>query len=100
MRVLLQPAFILHRRPYRDSSLLLEALSMEHGRLGLVARGAAGPRSRLRGLLQPFVPLLLSWSGAGDLVTLTGAEEQQPQSSLPPARLLSGCWAGGPGSAP
>lgn len=70
MRVLLQPAFILHRRPYRDSSLLLEALSMEHGRLGLVVRGAAGPRSRLRGLLQPFVPLLLSWSGAGDLVTL------------------------------
>ncbi|HNW78055.1 MAG TPA: DNA repair protein RecO [Candidatus Competibacteraceae bacterium] len=93
MRVLLQPAFILHRRPYRDSSLLLEALSMEHGRLGLVARGAAGPRSRLRGLLRPFVPLLLSWSGAGDLVTLTGAEEQQPQSSLPPARLLSGLYA-------
>ena len=92
-RVLLQPAFILHRRPYRDSSLLLEALSMEHGRLGLVARGAAGPRSRLRGLLQPFVPLLLSWSGAGDLVTLIGAEEQPPQRFLPTARVLSGFYA-------
>ncbi|MEZ5581271.1 MAG: recombination protein O N-terminal domain-containing protein, partial [Candidatus Competibacteraceae bacterium] len=53
MRVLLQPAFILHRRPYRDTSLLLEAFSHEHGRLGLVARGAASARSRLKSVLQP-----------------------------------------------
>ena len=66
---LLQSAFLLHRRPYRDSGLLLEAFSQEHGRLGLVARGASSPRSRLKGLLQPFAPLLLSWTGAGELAT-------------------------------
>ena len=65
MRVLLQSSFVLHRRPYRDTSLLLEVFSQEYGRLGLVARGAVSPRSRWKGLLQPFAPLLLSWSGAG-----------------------------------
>ena len=64
MRALLQSAFILHRRPYRNTSVLLEVFSQERGRLGLVARGAAAPKSRLTGLLQPFAPLLLSWSGA------------------------------------
>ncbi len=92
MRVLLQPAFILHRRPYRDTSLLLEAFSREHGRLGLVARGAASSRSRLKSVLQPFLPLLLSWSGAGDLAALTAAEETERPASLPPAQVLAGLY--------
>lgn len=54
--------------------MLLEVFSREHGRVGLVARGARGPRSRLRGVLQPFRPLLLSWQLRGELGTLTGAE--------------------------
>lgn len=69
--VLLAPAYVLHRRPYRDSSLLLECFSREHGRVGLVARGGRG---RLAGILQPFAPLLLSWTGGGELKTLTQAE--------------------------
>jgi DNA repair protein RecO (recombination protein O) len=92
MRVLLQPAFVLHRRPYRDTSLLLEGFGQDHGRLGLVARGAAGPRSRLKGLLQPFAPLLLSWTGAGELVTLTAAEEAGRPFPLPPQRVLAGLY--------
>ena len=61
MRVSLQPSFILHRRPYRDSSMLLEVLTAEQGRISLVARGA---RRKTRGgsgsaLLQPYIPLLL-----------------------------------------
>lgn len=92
MRVLLQPAFVLHRRPYRDTSLLLEGFGQDHGRLGLVARGAAGPRSRLKGLLQPFAPLLLSWTGAGELVTLTAAEEASRPFPLPPQRVLAGLY--------
>ena len=92
MRVLLQPAFILHRRPYRDTSLLLEAFSHEHGRLGLVARGAASARSRLKSVLQPFLPLLLSWSGAGDLAALTAAEEAGRPSPLPPGQVLAGLY--------
>lgn len=93
MRVLLQPAFILHRRPYRNTGLLLEAFGRECGRLGLVARSAVSPRSRLKGLLQPFAPLLLSWRGEGDLATLTGAEEAGRPVPLPPDRVLAGLYA-------
>lgn len=92
MRVLLQPAFVLHRRPYRNTSLLLEVLGREQGRLGLVARGAVSPRSRLKGVLQSFVPLLLSWSGEGDLATLTAAEEAGQPAPLPPGRVLAGLY--------
>ncbi|HET6593673.1 MAG TPA: DNA repair protein RecO, partial [Xanthomonadales bacterium] len=84
MRVQLEPSFILHSRPYRESSVLLEALSREHGRIGLVARGARGARSRWKNILQPFRPLLLSWTQRGDLGSLTGAD----QVAAPPA--LSG----------
>lgn len=69
--ILLAPAYVLHRRPYRDSSLLLECFSRDRGRVGLVARGGRG---RLAGVLQPFAPLLLSWTGGGELKTLTQAE--------------------------
>jgi DNA repair protein RecO (recombination protein O) len=74
LRVELEPGYILHHRPFRDTSLLLEAFSRDHGRIGLVARGARGPRSRLKGVLQPFRPLLLSWQLRGELGTLTAAE--------------------------
>lgn len=75
MRVLLQPGFILHRRQYLNSSLLLEVLSRDYGRLSIVARGAASRRSKLKGLLQPFIPLILSWIGFGELKTLIAAED-------------------------
>lgn len=74
MRVELEPAFVLHTRPYRETSLIVEAFGRDAGRLGLVAKGARRPKSALRGTLQPFRPLLLSWSGRGDLGLLTGAE--------------------------
>ncbi len=73
-RVSLQPCYVLHRRSYRDTSALLDVWSAEFGRVGLVARGVRRPRSRLQGLIQPFQPLLLSWSGRGELYTLAKAE--------------------------
>ncbi|HEU0195590.1 MAG TPA: DNA repair protein RecO [Nevskiaceae bacterium] len=73
-RIKLQPAWLLSVRPYRETSALLEAFSQARGRVGLVARGARGQRSKLRGVLQPFQPLLLSWLDSGELGTLTGAE--------------------------
>lgn len=82
-RVDSQPALVLHARAYRETSLLLECLTPDHGRVGLVARGVRRERSRLpRGLLQPLQPLLLSWSGAGDLATLTQAEASAGPLSL------------------
>lgn len=90
--VTLQPAYLLHRKPYRDTSLILEAITPEYGRVGLVAKGARRPRSRLPGLLQPFLPLLLSWSGRGELFTLTDAEGRGPLV-MPPGRLsISGFY--------
>jgi DNA repair protein RecO (recombination protein O) len=91
-RVALQPAYILHRKPYRDTSLLLEVFSRDYGRIGLVARGAQGKRSTLKALLQPFQPLLISWSGRGELQTLTGAEADGVAQPLVGDALLSGFY--------
>jgi len=69
-----QAGYVLHTYPYRETSVIVEALTAEHGRVGLVARGAKRPRSELRGLLQAFQPLTLAWAGAGELKTLVKAE--------------------------
>jgi DNA repair protein RecO (recombination protein O) len=69
-----QAAFVLHTYAYRETSLIVEAFTAEHGRVAMVARGAKRPRSELRGLLQGFQPLLLSWSGERELKTLIKAE--------------------------
>ncbi|MBZ0205299.1 MAG: DNA repair protein RecO [Flavobacteriales bacterium] len=75
MRVEGQPAFVLHARAWRETSLLLEIFSRDHGRVGLVARGVRRERSRWpRGLLQPLQPLLLDWVARGELGTLVAAE--------------------------
>jgi len=93
LRVSMQPAYVLHHRPYRETSSLLELLTEEHGRIGAVARGARLASSRWRGLLQPFRPLLLSWSGRGELVTLTGAEPASAALMIPAERLMSAWYA-------
>lgn len=67
-------ASILHQRPYRESSLLVEIFSRDHGRVGLIANGARRPKSRLRALLQPMQELSLSWQTRGELGTLRAAE--------------------------
>lgn len=69
-----QPAFVLHAYPYKETSLIVEAFVREHGRVGLVAKGAKRPRSELRGLLQAFQGISLSWAGAAELKTLVKAE--------------------------
>ena len=89
MRYTLQPSYVLHQRPYRETSLLLEIFSLEHGRLGLVARGARRGKSGWRALLQAFRPLLLSWSGRGELCSLVGAEPGDPMPQLQGHALLS-----------
>ncbi|WP_027795249.1 DNA repair protein RecO [Paraburkholderia acidipaludis] len=73
-RVAEQPAFVLHSYPYRETSLIIDVLSRDHGRIALVAKGAKRPHSALRGVLQTFQPLTLSWTGKGEVRTLTGAE--------------------------
>jgi DNA repair protein RecO (recombination protein O) len=69
-----EPAYVLHAYPYRESSLIVEAFTAQYGRVAMVARGAKRPRSELRGLLQGFQPLLVSWAGERELKTLLKAE--------------------------
>jgi len=94
MRVSLQPAYVIHSRPYRDSSALLDVFTAEYGRLSLVARGARR-QSRKGGavaLLQPFTPLLLSFAGRADLKTLVAVEAAQRQVALRGEQMFSGMY--------
>ncbi|HTY50676.1 MAG TPA: DNA repair protein RecO [Steroidobacteraceae bacterium] len=90
-RARLAPAYVLHHRPYRDTSRILEVLTREHGRMSVFARGVRGPRARLAAVLQPFRPLLLSYSG-GEAPSLTAAEGAAEVGELPPASLMSGFY--------
>lgn len=75
MRIEQQAAFVLHARPYRETSLLLECLTREHGRLGVVARGVRGERARLRrAQLEPFQPLVMDLLLRGEMATLTAVD--------------------------
>lgn len=89
----LEPGFVLHARPYRDTSLLVELLTRGHGRVGLVARGVRSRRSRLAGLLQPLQPLALSWRSRGELGALQQAEAAGRPFLLKGRRLVSGLYA-------
>lgn len=93
MRFEQQPAFILHGRPYRETSLLLECFTREHGRIGLVARGVRKERSRTpRALLQPLTPVSVGWSGSGELATLTAVEARATPVTLIGEALLCGLY--------
>ena len=71
-----EPGFILHTYPFKETSVVAEMFTRSHGRTALIARGARRPTSALRGLMQPFTPLLLSWFGKSELKTLHAAEWQ------------------------
>lgn len=91
----LQPAYVLHHRPYRDTSRILELFTRDHGRVTLFARGARGRSGKgaaLTSMLQPFNRLLVSWSAGTEAGTLSAAEFDGAYSVLPADRLMSGCY--------
>lgn len=92
MRVAQQPAFILHRYNYSETSLLLEAFARDFGRVGLIAKGARRANSEQRALLNPFQPLLLDWAGRGELATLSRADVEQPAIPLQGKALYCGFY--------
>ncbi len=87
-RIDLALGYVLHHRPWRDTSRILELLTREHGRFTVFAKGVRGPRAKLASALQPFQPLLLSWIGRGEAPQLTGAERAENVGALPAAVLL------------
>jgi DNA repair protein RecO (recombination protein O) len=92
MRVEDQPAYVLHLRPYRDTSALVDLLTPDYGRLSVVVRGVRKSKSPKRQLLNPFHGLLISFQGDGDLKLLTQFESNQRFFNLQAAHLYSGFY--------
>lgn len=87
-----EPAYVLHTHPWKETSLIVEALTAGHGRVGLVARGARRAHAALRTRLLGFQPMLLSWYGKGGLKTLHAAEWQGGAMQLAGRALICGFY--------
>ncbi len=88
----LEPAYLLHARPYRNTSVLADFFTLHHGRVNGVVRGARGERSKLRGILQPFLPLLITWRGQHDLVSIQKVEPALYALPLAPKFIAYGFY--------
>ena len=86
------PAYVLHQRNYRESSLLVDLLTRDAGIVRVVAQGAHRNKSPWRGLLQAFVPLVVSWSAKSELGTLKQADCVRYCRPLSRQYLLSGLY--------
>lgn len=91
-RIQQQPAFVLHRRPYRNTSLLVDLFTRDYGRVSLIARSARGPRSRFKGIIEPFVSLEVNWAGRNDLKYLQQLEYSNFIPSLCGSQLMIGFY--------
>lgn len=83
---------VLHRRPWRETSLRLEVFTLDLGKVALLAKGARRAKGGKSGVLQPFQPLLIRWCGKGELGTLTCAEATQPGFALGGVALYCGFY--------
>ncbi|MGD9591998.1 MAG: DNA repair protein RecO [Candidatus Berkiella sp.] len=92
MKVELTHCYILHTRPFKDSSVLIECFSAQFGLVTLIAKGAKRPKSRLQGLIQPFILLQMSWVGKSELKTLSCVEASVISPRLSGHKLLLGLY--------
>lgn len=93
IRVEAQPGWVLHRRPWGESSFLIEFFSRDYGRIGLVGKGARSARSKWRGLVEPFCLLSASWTRRGEMGTLTMLEPADSRCFLEGRALWCGLYA-------
>ena len=91
-RVSLQPAYLLHSQAFQNTSLLVDFFTMDYGRVRAVAKGARSAKSKYRSFLQLFQPVLVSFSGRGELKTVTGVEASLATIILQGQRLFSGMY--------
>jgi DNA repair protein RecO (recombination protein O) len=91
--VQLERGFVLHQRPYRNTSQLVDCLTEHHGVVTLVAHGSRRPQTGQRAVLQPFLALRLSWARRGELGRLTHVEADPPVTPLSGERLLAGFYS-------
>jgi DNA repair protein RecO (recombination protein O) len=101
-RVSLEPAFLLHHYPWRDTSRILELLTRQHGRVSVIARGSRQAGAATGSALQPFAATLVTWNARGEMGYLCGAERRpaSPASATAVAtaglrgdRVMSGFYA-------
>jgi DNA repair protein RecO (recombination protein O) len=90
--VYLQPAFILQQHKFKETSLIIDVLTRDFGRVSLLAKGVRKAKSKTAGLLQPFIPLTLSYFGKTELKTLTDVEITQPFIQLQGLALYCGFY--------
>ena len=91
-RVLDEPMFLLHQRPYSETSLLMDGFSRNYGRVALIGKGVKQKKSRARGLLLPFQKLSVSWSGKGEVKTMINVDILESQERLKKQRLFCGYY--------
>ena len=91
-RISEEPAYVLHRYDWSESSLILEVFTRHHGRVALVARGAKKPSSSFRPVLLPLQPLRLSFGGDAEIRNLKSAEWQGGHVMPTGESLLSGYY--------
>lgn len=91
-RVDAQAAYVLHSRPYLETSALVDFFTLEQGRISAVVKGIRRPGSKLRGVLQPFVPLQITLRGRQQLKTLTQAESVGMNGIMQGRALMCGMY--------
>ncbi len=90
--VQLEDAFLLHQRAYRNTSQIIECLTRDHGLVALVAQGSRRPKGGQRAILQPFLPLRISWIRRGELGRMIQVEPRAPAAELDGRTLLAGFY--------
>ena len=76
MTELWHDAFLLHQRPYGNTSVMAEIFTLENGRISVIARGAKKPKSKFFGVLSPFSKLRITYRGRSELKTLTNVDKE------------------------
>ena len=92
LKIDMQTGWLLHSRPYRDTSMLLDFFTEESGRVSAIARGIRNPKAKHKALLQPFMPLYISLAGRGELQNLRQVEARSPALFLKGESLFSALY--------
>jgi len=90
-----QPAYVLHSRPWRETSIIVDLFTLYQGRVSVIVHGARKPQAKQpakRALIQPFTPLMVSFSGRGELRTSLQFDGAGPPLALAGDSLYSGLY--------
>jgi DNA repair protein RecO (recombination protein O) len=92
MKIFQERAFVLHRRPWSETSLILDFFCEESGRIKMISKGAYRSNSNIKSIAQAFTPLIISWSGRGEIKTLNKAEAISKSFPLSKNSLYCGIY--------